>query len=134
MAPNGGVQVPDGYVRVSRSELAAVSFRQLASAIDLSIAVPEGFEGILPNDVLTGYTEWAGTWQRVELSIGWDWGVVGNAVVILNPAQIRTNILLVTEGGLAEAPLLARAHLLERIEELPWRELLTNEVIASFKP
>lgn len=133
MAPNSGVQVPDGYVRLSRSELAAVPFRHLVSAIDLSIAVPEGFAGAVPNDALTGYTEWAGTWRLVELSLGWDWGVVGNAVIILNPAQIRTNIKLMAEDGLAEAPLLARTHILERIETLPWREVVTAEINASSK-
>jgi hypothetical protein len=113
---------PDGYVRISLSALHSANLHHLESAIDASIAVPQGLVQSSPGDVITGLTEWAGSYGTLNLSVGWDWGLVRNLLVVLNPAEIRTNIRLINEQGYDESPLFTRIQILQRIELLPWRE------------
>lgn len=113
---------PDGYVRITVSQLHSLDLRHLDSAADASIAIPPGTVESSPGDIITGFTEWAGSHGKLTVSIGWDWGLVRNMLVVLNPAEIRTNIRLISERGYDESPLFTRIQILQRIELLPWRE------------
>jgi hypothetical protein len=114
----------DGYVRIPTPALAALQLRHLVSERDLTIAAPAGTQ---PS--ITGYTEWVGVWSDSSVSVGWDWGVVQGVIVLIDPAEIRTNILLVSEDQRAEPRDLARIHLLHWIESLPWRETAIQRLL-----
>src|ERR1044072_5615074 len=107
----------DGYVRLPTLALPTVKLRHLVSERDSTIAVTTGSQ-----PELTGYTEWVGVWRDSSVTVGWDWGVVQGVIVVIDPAEIRTNILLVNEGQRAEPRDLARIYLLQWIESMPWRE------------
>jgi hypothetical protein len=104
-----------------RTELPRLRIEHLCSAIDQSIALPEGLETALTN-AISGYTEWVGTWHGEQVSIGWDWAFFDGSIIFLHPIEIRTNLLLIAPDGLAESPILTRVHLHEWLESLPWRE------------
>lgn len=122
MAPNGGVRMPDGYVRLLKSDLAAISIHHVLSAVDLSIDIPEAFDRLVHDTMMTGYTEWVGRWRDAEITVGWDWGVLGNGIVMLNPTQIRTNLQIVAASGEDEERPAALTHVNEWLESLPWRD------------
>jgi hypothetical protein len=117
----------DGYVRLLKVELPTLCMQHLTSAIDLSIAIPQVLEA--PADTITGYTEWVGTKGSRAISVGWDWGIVHDSIVLLNPAEIRTNILLIREDGEAESALGSRHDLAKWIDSLPWRTTAIPELI-----
>jgi hypothetical protein len=108
-----------GYVWLPTSELASIRLRHLVSEKDPTIGVLGDEAGGV---TVTGITEWVGTWCNDTLTVGWDWGVLRGAVVILNATEIRTNIQLLAADNNPEAPAVARIHLLEWVESHPWRE------------
>jgi hypothetical protein len=114
----------DGYVRIPTPELAALQLRHLMSERDQTIAVASG-----PQPSITGFTEWVGEWADSSVSVGWDWGVVQGVIVVIDPAEIRTNILLISEDQRAEPRDLAKIHLLHWIESLPWRETAIQQLL-----
>jgi len=111
--------VADGYVRIPVSELPTVELHHLVSKHDTSIVVSGQGDG---DATVTGYTEWVGTWRTQSVSVGWDWGVIHGAVIVLNPSEIRTNILLLADDLSAESRDRATIHLLDWIESMPWRD------------
>jgi len=117
-------QSSDGYVRIPTQALATVELRHLVSERDSTIAVPAG-----PQPAITGYTEWVGVWSDSSVTVGWDWGVLQGVIVVIDPAEIRTNILLVREDQRAEPRDLAKIHLLEWIESMPWRETAIEDLL-----
>ena len=121
---------PDGYVRITLSQLRSANLHQLESALDPSIAVPEEIASS-PDDVITGFSEWAGSYGKLNLSIGWDWGLVAGALVVLNPGEIRTNILLINDQGYDESRLFTRMRIVELIESLPWRDHAMQLILAG---
>jgi len=121
---------PDRYVRVTLSQLRSANLHQLESALDPSIAVPEEIASS-PDGLITGFSEWAGSYGKSNLSIGWDWGLVGGSLVVLNPAEIRTNILLINDQGYDESRLFTRMQLLQLIESLPWRDDAMKMILAG---
>lgn len=74
--------------------------------------------------MLTGYTQWAATWQALEVYVRWNWGISQDLLFVLNPAGIKANIQLLDDTGRVESFLLSRAHLFEWIEALSWRDTL----------
>jgi hypothetical protein len=128
VAPAGNAS--DSSVRVPRAALASVRVFHIASAIDPAIA-PPGKVASSSSDEITGYTEWAGEWNGARICIGWDWGVIAGAIIVLHPAQIRSNLQVVMENGDTTSALLTRVYLLEWIEALPWREAAIVELIRS---
>jgi hypothetical protein len=116
-----------------KSELPQLRLDHRASAIDQSIALPEGLAGAAA-EVISGYTEWVGTWQGEQVSIGWDWAFVDGSIVFLHPIEIRTNLLLIAPDGLGESPILTRVHLHEWLESLPWREGAIQDLVRSQQP
>jgi hypothetical protein len=103
----------------------------ITSQLDSSIAVPERLLGVAP-EVITGYTEWVGTWGGAQVSLGWDWGSFRGEIVLLSPAEIRTNIQLVAADGSAKSPMLCRMHLARWLEEsLPWRETAVLDLVEG---
>lgn len=115
----------DGYVLLPTSALASLTLRHLLSEIDPSIAVQHDAQAPV---IITGYTEWVGAWYHRKLSLGWDWGLVQGLVVVLNPAEIRTNIRLLSPDARIEEPAIARIHLLEWIESSQWRPIIEGLV------
>jgi hypothetical protein len=112
---------PDGYVRITRALLHSIALHHLESGLDPTIALAD--EAVQPApDLMTGFTEWTGAHGKLKLSIGWDWGLVRDVLVVVNPAEIRTNIKLISDQGYDESPMFTRIELLQRIERLPWRE------------
>jgi hypothetical protein len=110
-----------GYVRIAETELPALRIQHLTTAIDMSIALPQELTAA-QNDVLSGYTEWAGTWRSAAVSVGWDWGFYRKQVLLLNPAEVRTNIQLIAGDGLPRSPQLNRLHVAQWLDTLPWRD------------
>jgi hypothetical protein len=118
----------DGYVRIPTSALPEVRLHHLISEKDLSIAV-RADEHAGPS--ITGYTEWAGTFEGTTLSVGWDWGVIQRVIVLLNPNEIRTNIQLVGPDSRPVPPPRARIHFMDWIETLPWRQVAIIDLLAD---
>lgn len=116
---------PTGYVRIPASVLPTIELRHLVSGKDSTIA------GITGKTTITGYTEWIGTWESSTLTLGWDWGVVGGVVVMLNLNELRTNIQLVADNGTTEPPGRARVLLARWIESIRWREIAINDVLRD---
>jgi hypothetical protein len=104
-----------------RAELPQLRIEHLKSAIDQSIALPEGLPSALTT-VITGYTEWVGSWNREQVSLGWDWAFCDGSIIFLRPIEIRTNLSLIAPDGVVESAILTRVHLHEWIESLSWRE------------
>jgi len=117
-----------GYVRIKEAELSRLCIQHLASAVDPSIAVPETM-GECPAALVTGYTEWVGSWRGAQVSLGWDWAFVREGIVLLSPTEIRTNIQLIAQDGLARPPILARMHLARWLDSVPWREAAVRELV-----
>ncbi len=114
----------DGYVRVLASDLDALELRHLLSEKDLSIAVLH--DARAGEDTVTGYTEWVGSWNDRVVSLGWDWGVIRGAVCVVNPGEIRTNILLVAQNQRPEPKSFARSLLLRRIDAIVWQPVIES--------
>jgi hypothetical protein len=129
---------PDGRVRIPKSTLLRIQLHHVNSAVDMSTAVPAGFgpTGLGPTalgDLVTGYTQWAGTWQYEPICVDWDWGFIRNVMVFLNPSHIRTNIMLVTANGLAEPLPLAHIYMYEWVESLPWRQVAFDHLLDGLR-
>jgi hypothetical protein len=106
-------------VRIPVTELPQLQIQHQFSALDLSIAVPDKLtEG---GEVLTGYTEWVGSWDGVQVSLGWDWACVKGDIVALDPSEIRTNIQLIGTDGCVQSPVVTRMYLYAWLETVPWR-------------
>lgn len=110
----------DGYVRITTTELLSVRLTHLISEKDLTILVPGDEDGT----TITGITEWVGAHRNMPLSVGWDWGILQQTIVLLSPNEIRTNIQIVSADGRPELPAIAKVRLLHWIETLPWREAI----------
>jgi hypothetical protein len=120
--PMGSTEItPDGYVRIDESDLSRLHLRHLTSMVDTSIAIPECLLDE-STEVVTGYTEWVGTWSGAPVSLGWDWGFLRGAICLLSAAEIRTNIQLIVDGGSVSSPLLSRMRLARWLETVPWGE------------
>jgi hypothetical protein len=121
---------PEGYVRVAEANLSRLRIQHLASAVDSTIAVPERLTD-RPAEVVTGYTEWAGTWCGANVSLGWDWGFSFSTgqIFLLAPTEIRTNIQLIADNGSARPPILCRMQLAHWLETLPWRETAIRDLV-----
>lgn len=117
-------------MRIPTSALPSVELRHLVSEKDLSIAVLDDERGGV---TITGYTEWVGSWQDLTVSVGWDWGVLQDVIVVLNPSEIRTNIQLIAENRRPEQSALARIHILHWIESMPWRQIAIQGLLADDK-
>ena len=116
----------DTCIRIPTSALPDIELRHLLSERDESIASADGSHS---KATATGYTEWVGTWKGAVLSVGWDWAVIRDLVVLLNPSEIRTNIRLVSETDEDEPPMLEKIHILHWIESIPWREEVIQNVL-----
>ena len=116
----------DRYVRIPANALSEVKLRHLVSEKDSTIAVPAGMPAA---GVITGFTEWVGTWRTETVSVGWDWGVVDSLVVLLSQKEIRTNIQLISPDQSPMPAALAHIHLFHWIESLPWREVAVNDLL-----
>jgi hypothetical protein len=127
---NGKNSGPDGYVRIPTSALPGVELIHLASDRDPSIATGDDTSPT----TITGYTEWVGLWENMTITIGWDWAVVKGAIVVLNPNEIRTNILLVSPDGVAEPAAIAKIHLFHWIDSMPWRQIATEDLTLDDDP
>jgi hypothetical protein len=108
-------------VRIPKSALAAISLYHVATAIDLSLAVPEGIVNVPAANTLAGYTEWDGVWHGEAIYASWDWSLVLNSLVVINPQRLRTNIQLEEHGSDESLPL-NRARILEWLDSRPWRD------------
>jgi hypothetical protein len=116
----------DFYVRIPISALASVQLRHLMSEKDSSIAIPPGFPA---GTVVTGITEWVGSWHDKTVSVGWDWGVVGGVVVVLSQDEIRTNIQLIAQDESPVPREKAQLYLFHWIETLSWREAAVKDLL-----
>jgi hypothetical protein len=122
----------DGFVRIPVAALATLTFSHLLSDIDCSIAVPADAYRGGDSDLITGLTEWVGAWKDDPVTIGWDWAETRGLIVMLNPAEIRTNVLI-CDGSRATSHLLTRIYLLEKIETLPWTTTAIPQLLAAYK-
>jgi len=121
-----GTRMADAYVRIPEAELPQLRVEHLTSAVDPSIAVPQDTAGESA-EVITGYTEWQGTWRGSGVTVGWDWALLRGRVRLLNAAEIRTNIQVVSRDGTARSPDASRGRLALWIETLPWQAVAARE-------
>jgi len=120
--------VNHGFVRVRVSVLREIRFHHVRSVVDVSLAATGDAAHGLPYDAVCGHTEWLASAFEPALSIAWDWAVVRSLIVVLKPANIRTNAQLIGEHGEFESPLRTRIYLLEHLEVLPWRQVVLRLV------
>jgi hypothetical protein len=113
----------DGYVRIPMYALRTIRLRHVISGVDPSIAAL----GTTDKPTITGYTEWVGTWERKTITVGWDWGVVRDGVVVINPDEVRSNVRLVSDEHGPIPSALSKVDMLRWIESLPWREVVRRE-------
>jgi hypothetical protein len=115
----------DGYVQIPVFELPQLELRHVTSAVDASIAVPKSFAE-MSQDVITGFTEWAGVRHGESVTLGWDWGLYRGHIELLSPAEIRTNIQLIAADGVPHSALSTRMRLSEWLALLPWRGTVSS--------
>jgi hypothetical protein len=116
-----------GYVDIAETDLQRVQLEHLASAIDMSISLPEAL--VASGDVITGYTEWIGRWQHRGLSIGWDWAFVNKGILLIHAEAIRSNIRIIGTDGVPATAAHMRAHLAAWLETLPWRDGAVSQLV-----
>jgi hypothetical protein len=111
-----------------KAALPQVPLCHINSHIDTSVA--HGAQRALAprSSPIVGYTEWGARWAAAEAYVSWNWAHVSGGIVVLDPAAIRTNIVLVDEGDTLSM-LLNKAHIYESIEVLPWRAVI-EELLA----
>lgn len=114
------------FVRIPVTALSQLRIEHQFSALDATIAV--GDDHAAAADLVTGYTEWVGSWDGAQVSLGWDWARVNGRIVALNPAEIRTNIQLIAADGSPHSPILTRMYLHEWLETLSWRVACASEL------
>jgi hypothetical protein len=107
--------------RIATAALPHLRFEHVSSAVAEDAS----------HEFLTGSTRWRATEHQVEITLHWAWGRVSGLIVVVNPAQITTNVVLVDANGNPERSLRARAHLLEHIETLPWRDAVRPLIEAA---
>lgn len=117
-------------VLIARAELPQLHIEHVCSEVDASIALPEGFA---PHsvEVITGFTEWMGTWRDRRVTLGWDWGAAQGDIRILSPAEMRTNIQLTADDGRAESGVRTRLHIAEWLDTQPWRETAIGDLVRA---
>jgi hypothetical protein len=116
-------------VEVPGSALGALCLCHLRTVIDPSLVVAPTAASPSAAGTLAGYTEWSARWRATEVYVSWKWAVLRETLIVLDPAALRTNIL-VTEEGRAVAPFQNIAYIFEWIETMPWR-FAVGEVIAD---
>ena len=122
-----------GYVRIPETALPNLHLEHVTSAIDMSIALPEQFDAA-PDAMISGYTEWVGNWTGAGVTVGWDWGFVNAQVVLLNVAEIRSNIQLLDPNGVPQSSGICRTFLAKHLESLPWRDGAIRALIQRNSP
>jgi Domain of unknown function (DUF4902) len=111
----------DEWVYIPTSQLASLRLEHLYSTIAPAITTI-GSRALVDTPTSTGYTEWSGAWCDAQVFLGWQWGRMRNALVILSPENIRTNVVLLRVGGEPVSTRLAPAYFLEHIETLCWQD------------
>jgi hypothetical protein len=122
-----------GYVRIPEAALPNLQLEHMTSAIDVSIALPEQFDDAA-DSMISGYTEWVGNWTGAGVTIGWDWGFFNAQVVLLNVAEIRSNIQLLDPNGMPQSSGICRTFLASYLERLPWRDGAIRALIQRNSP
>jgi Domain of unknown function (DUF4902) len=120
----------EGYVQILEPELARLRVHHLTSAVDMSIGMPAHLADESAQTVC-GYTEWVGCWHRAEASLGWDWGLVRGDIVLLNAAEIRTNIHVISAEGVPLSQEDSRARLAEWLDTFDWRQVAFRTLAAT---
>lgn len=84
----------------------------------------------LADITITGRTSWAAVAPNGAVTLGWRWGLLRNLLFVLDPHRIQTNVRLLDARGSEPTASLARIHLLEYLETLPWRPLVRDCVLT----
>ncbi len=119
MPPNERTR--EGYVAISRADLPQLRLEHLTSEVDPTIAVPDRLAQFSA-ELVSGFSEWIGDWRGDQVTIGWDWGAYRGEIVVLYPAEVRTNIRLIGADGAPDTAVLTRLRLAEWLETIAWRE------------
>lgn len=119
----------DGRVWLPVSALPTTTLRHLISGVDPTITAVD----IAEKPVTTGFTEWVGTWNNKTITVGWDWGIVSGDLVLINPKEIRSNVVLVSDERRALPAEQSRSKMLQWIDSLPWREGAIRDAIGDAK-
>jgi hypothetical protein len=119
------------FVRIPEFALAVLPASHVATAVEFSVGRPTLQRTAAEDYSVCGFTEWTAEWGESALFVGWDWGMVKDAIVVLKPAHIRSNVLLVADDGGTHPPSLTNIYLLEWIESLPWRAIVAEQVFKK---
>ena len=112
-------------IRIRTSLLNSIVLHHRASVLDPTYAL--GLWSRTP----TGSTFWTGDPNTSRIEIGWRWAKLHDAIVILEPTLIQTNLLLLGPSGREEPRLRALLHIVDYVETLPWRDPVRRLLIAS---
>lgn len=120
----------DAWVRIAEPQLTELRIEHLVSAVDSSIALPRALAGERA-EAVTGYSEWEGRWRGAGVTLGFDWALLRGRMLLINAAEIRTNIQLVARNGSPRPPAASRGRLALWIDSLPWRAVAARELGRS---
>ena len=79
----------------------------------------------------TGSSFWTTDPSAHRIEIRWRWVELRDAIVILEPRLIQTNLLLLGPTGREEPRLRALLYIVDYVETLPWRAPVRRLLISS---
>jgi hypothetical protein len=122
---------PDGYIRLSVSQLASIKLVHLISGLDEDMPPFQGESAAAT--AITGYTEWVST-TTPAISMGWDWTmeVVNGQVRPARLGEPRSNCMLVDEGNGDLGPAKSNAALAEFVDTLPWQSETESQIASRY--
>jgi hypothetical protein len=71
--------------------------------------------------IVTGSTLWGGTADSAAVEIRWRWAGMREALFVLQPERIETNLVLLSSAGCPEPQQRALVQIFDFVETLPWR-------------
>jgi hypothetical protein len=115
---------------VPRPALATLQWRHLRTVIDPALAAAPSAPSPSQPGPLAGFTEWSAPWSTTQAYVSWKWAVLRGTLIVLDPAALRTNIMI-TEDGRPVAHAHNILHLFEWIETLPWRPAVGRAIAST---
>jgi hypothetical protein len=115
--------VIDYYVRLQAQPLLGTALAHLESGIDTDDEDQSSFRrfdsaSALPS--IRGFTEWVSS-TGPEVSVGWDWTLVGTERLALDRNSIRTNVMLVDAQGIDCGQEATVRTVIRLIDQTPWQ-------------
>lgn len=123
---------PDGYIRLSLTQLGAVKLIHLTSGLDEDM--PACTTESAAATAITGYTEWVSD-TIPAISIGWDWimHVRDGAVRLTRLGEPRSNCMLKNEDDADLGPIRSNAALAGFVDTLAWQGEAEHHIASRYR-